>query len=254
MRPDTVSPAERRSSSPASRGVEVEIVDAHRHARREGARACGRLRRAAETLACARPGRSWCCSARVRAVARRNAAVSRHRGLGTRAETRRRRPRLYRSRRRSGRESYRAPGGGARRRPAVVPQAQAASPNFWPNAGPRCSRTRRTGAPVAGQNEPHWKHPQAKLNAAIKSARDIMRKDAGLNGDLDRIPQLAWLLFLRAFDASRAATVRSRSATTARRSRSRTAGAIGRPIRLRAARGGAARLRQRRSCCHTSAG
>ena len=35
--------------------------------------------------------------------------------------------------------------------------------------------------------------PQAKLNAVIKSARDAMRKDAGLNGDLDRIPQLAWL-------------------------------------------------------------
>ncbi len=43
--------------------------------------------------------------------------------------------------------------------------------------------------------------PQAALSAAIKTARDIMRKDAGLNGDLDRIPQLAWLLFLRAFDA-----------------------------------------------------
>jgi type I restriction enzyme M protein len=42
--------------------------------------------------------------------------------------------------------------------------------------------------------------PQAKLSAVIKSARDAMRKDAGLNGDLDRIPQLAWLLFLRAFD------------------------------------------------------
>jgi type I restriction enzyme M protein len=42
--------------------------------------------------------------------------------------------------------------------------------------------------------------PQAKLAAAIKSARDAMRKDAGLNGDLDRIPQLAWLLFLKAFD------------------------------------------------------
>jgi type I restriction enzyme M protein len=42
--------------------------------------------------------------------------------------------------------------------------------------------------------------PQAKLAAVIKSARDAMRKDAGLNGDLDRIPQLAWLLFLRAFD------------------------------------------------------
>jgi len=42
--------------------------------------------------------------------------------------------------------------------------------------------------------------PQARLAATIKSARDAMRKDAGLNGDLDRIPQLAWLLFLNAFD------------------------------------------------------
>ena len=42
--------------------------------------------------------------------------------------------------------------------------------------------------------------PQAKLQSVIKSARDAMRKDAGLNGDLDRIPQLAWLLFLKAFD------------------------------------------------------
>lgn len=42
--------------------------------------------------------------------------------------------------------------------------------------------------------------PQAKLSSVIKSVRDTMRKDAGLNGDLDRIPQLAWLLFLKAFD------------------------------------------------------
>lgn len=42
--------------------------------------------------------------------------------------------------------------------------------------------------------------PQAKLTSAIKGARDLMRKDAGLNGDLDRIPQLAWMLFLKAFD------------------------------------------------------
>jgi len=42
--------------------------------------------------------------------------------------------------------------------------------------------------------------PQAKLAAVIKSARDYMRKDAGLSGDIDRIPQLAWLLFLKAFD------------------------------------------------------
>ncbi|MXV87970.1 MAG: N-6 DNA methylase [Acidimicrobiales bacterium] len=42
--------------------------------------------------------------------------------------------------------------------------------------------------------------PQARLRSVIDSARKTMRKDAGLNGDLDRIPQLAWLLFLRAFD------------------------------------------------------
>jgi type I restriction enzyme M protein len=46
--------------------------------------------------------------------------------------------------------------------------------------------------------------PQARLASVIKRARDIMRKDAGLNGETDRIPQLAWLLFLRAFDAQEA--------------------------------------------------
>ena len=42
--------------------------------------------------------------------------------------------------------------------------------------------------------------PQARLSSVIDQARKVMRKDAGLNGDLDRIPQLAWLLFLKAFD------------------------------------------------------
>ena len=27
-----------------------------------------------------------------------------------------------------------------------------------------------------------------------------MRKDAGLNGDLDRLPQLSWVLFLKSYD------------------------------------------------------
>lgn len=45
---------------------------------------------------------------------------------------------------------------------------------------------------------------RARLSSVIKSARDTMRKDAGLNGDLDRLPQLSWLLFLRAFDAMEA--------------------------------------------------
>ncbi len=42
--------------------------------------------------------------------------------------------------------------------------------------------------------------PATGLTSVIKRARDVMRKDAGLNGDADRIPQLAWLLFLKAFD------------------------------------------------------
>jgi len=42
--------------------------------------------------------------------------------------------------------------------------------------------------------------PKARLSAVIKKTRDIMRKDAGLNGDLDRIPQISWILFLKCFD------------------------------------------------------
>lgn len=45
------------------------------------------------------------------------------------------------------------------------------------------------------------RHTSAELASIIKRARDIMRKDAGLNGDLDRIPQFSWLLFLKALDA-----------------------------------------------------
>lgn len=41
---------------------------------------------------------------------------------------------------------------------------------------------------------------QQRLSAVIKRIRDLMRTDPGLNGDLDRLPQLSWLLFLKAFD------------------------------------------------------
>ena len=34
-----------------------------------------------------------------------------------------------------------------------------------------------------------------RLDRIIKSARQIMRKDKGLNGDLDRLPMLTWILF-----------------------------------------------------------
>jgi type I restriction enzyme M protein len=38
------------------------------------------------------------------------------------------------------------------------------------------------------------------LASIIKSARDIMRKDKGLNGDLDRLPMLTWVMFLKFLD------------------------------------------------------
>jgi type I restriction enzyme M protein len=39
-----------------------------------------------------------------------------------------------------------------------------------------------------------------RLGSLVKSARDIMRKDKGLNGDLDRLPMLTWILFLKFLD------------------------------------------------------
>src|SRR5690242_12927989 len=39
-----------------------------------------------------------------------------------------------------------------------------------------------------------------RLGSLVKSARDIMRKDKGLNGDLDRLPMLTWIMFLKFLD------------------------------------------------------
>ncbi|MEI8182131.1 MAG: class I SAM-dependent DNA methyltransferase, partial [Desulfomonile sp.] len=39
-----------------------------------------------------------------------------------------------------------------------------------------------------------------RLGSLMKSARDIMRKDKGLNGDLDRLPMLTWIMFLKFLD------------------------------------------------------
>ena len=39
-----------------------------------------------------------------------------------------------------------------------------------------------------------------QLGSIIKSARDIMRKDKGLNGDGDRLPMLTWMMFLKFLD------------------------------------------------------
>lgn len=39
-----------------------------------------------------------------------------------------------------------------------------------------------------------------RLSGLIKSCRDIMRKDKGLNGDADRLPMLTWIMFLKFLD------------------------------------------------------
>ncbi|HEX5735724.1 MAG TPA: class I SAM-dependent DNA methyltransferase [Blastocatellia bacterium] len=40
------------------------------------------------------------------------------------------------------------------------------------------------------------------INTTIKTIQDIMRKDAGVDGDAQRISQLVWMLFLKIFDDS----------------------------------------------------
>jgi type I restriction enzyme M protein len=39
-----------------------------------------------------------------------------------------------------------------------------------------------------------------QLGSIVKTARDIMRKDKGLSGDLDRLPMLTWIMFLKFLD------------------------------------------------------
>lgn len=56
-------------------------------------------------------------------------------------------------------------------------------------------KTRKNGADSA---EPMT--TSQMLGSLLKSARDIMRKDKGLNGDLDRLPLLTWIMFLKFLD------------------------------------------------------
>ena len=39
-----------------------------------------------------------------------------------------------------------------------------------------------------------------QLGSIVKSSRKLMRKDKGLNGDLDRLPMLTWIMFLKFLD------------------------------------------------------
>ena len=39
------------------------------------------------------------------------------------------------------------------------------------------------------------------INNIIKRLQDVMRNDAGINGDAQRIEQIVWILFLKVYDA-----------------------------------------------------
>ena len=41
----------------------------------------------------------------------------------------------------------------------------------------------------------------SNLGSFVKRIRDIMRNDAGINGDAQRIEQIAWMLFLKVYDS-----------------------------------------------------
>jgi type I restriction enzyme M protein len=47
---------------------------------------------------------------------------------------------------------------------------------------------------------PQFQSTAQQLASLIKSCRDIMRKDKGLSGDLDRLPMLTWIMFLKFLD------------------------------------------------------
>ena len=41
----------------------------------------------------------------------------------------------------------------------------------------------------------------SNVSGFVKKIRDIMRRDAGINGDAQRIEQMVWMLFLKVYDA-----------------------------------------------------
>jgi type I restriction enzyme M protein len=52
----------------------------------------------------------------------------------------------------------------------------------------------------SGKSDKSNKSTVQTLSGIIKSCRDIMRKDKGMNGDGDRLPMLTWIMFLKFLD------------------------------------------------------
>jgi len=59
---------------------------------------------------------------------------------------------------------------------------------------PTRQKTKRAKKPAEPQTTAQ------QLGSLIKSARDIMRKDKGLSGELDRLPMFTWIMFLKFLD------------------------------------------------------
>jgi type I restriction enzyme M protein len=60
-------------------------------------------------------------------------------------------------------------------------------------------RTANANAKSKSKAKPQLTTAQ-QLGSVLKSARDIMRKDKGLNGDADRLPMMTWVMFLKFLD------------------------------------------------------
>ena len=68
--------------------------------------------------------------------------------------------------------------------------AKQTAPNTTPGTAAR-KAVKKAAKPVTTREN---------LSALIGTARKILRKDKGLNGDVDRLPLLTWVMFLKFLD------------------------------------------------------
>ena len=58
----------------------------------------------------------------------------------------------------------------------------------------------RPGPPASGSAPAGPATTAQSLDSLLKSARDLMRKDKGISTDIDRLPMLTWIMFLKFLD------------------------------------------------------
>jgi type I restriction enzyme M protein len=75
-----------------------------------------------------------------------------------------------------------------------MPRTKKSTSKTYAKAKPEKKKRQSTAQPIEPQST------REQLSSIIKTARQLMRKDAGLSGELDRLPQLSWVLFLKCYD------------------------------------------------------